>query len=163
MCFENEPFFHFLKNGKIDWKTFYRSSERYLIGSDQRLELTIGVSNEGEDAYEATLFVSMPSSVSYVKTEMMSASNAASGTTELSNILCSPPTLDNGFVLKCDLGNPMLGYSTVSKMTFKFFKAFNLFFLPICTNFNHILHCILPLVNSRMLSIWSQFEKKQRY
>ena len=44
-----------------------------------------------------------------------------------------------------------------------FLKFYNLFFLPICTNFNHILHCILPLVNSRMLSIWSQFENKQRY
>jgi hypothetical protein len=82
-----------------------------LIGSDQRLELSVHVTNEGEDAYEATLYVAMPSNVSYIKTEMLSVSNA--GTSEMSNVLCSPPTNDNGFVLKCDLGNPMLGFSMV--------------------------------------------------
>jgi hypothetical protein len=93
-----------------------------LIGSDQRLELSVDVTNEGEDAYEATLYVAMPSNVSYIKTEMMtttsnlgSPSNLGS-TLEISNVLCSPPTSDNGYVLKCDLGNPMLGFSSVSQV-----------------------------------------------
>ena len=95
------------------------SSERYLIGSDQRLELSIDVTNDGEDAYEATLFVAMPSNVSYIKTEMLASTNLATGaTTEISNVLCSPPNSENGFVLKCDLGNPMLANSLVSS-TFK--------------------------------------------
>ena len=85
-----------------------------MIGSDQRLELSVEVTNEGEDAYEAALYVAMPSNVSYVKTEMLAQSNAGLPVSEMSNILCSPPTADNGFVLKCDLGNPMLGFSMVS-------------------------------------------------
>ena len=76
------------------------------------------MANEGEDAYEATLYVAMPSNVSYIKTEMLSVSNA--GTSEMSNVLCSPPTNDNGFVLKCDLGNPMLGFSMVSSRSQNF-------------------------------------------
>ena len=84
-----------------------------MIGSDQRLELSVDVTNEAEDAYEAALYVSMPSNVSYIKTEMMTTSNLGS-TSEISNVLCSPPTSDNGYVLKCDLGNPMLGFSSVS-------------------------------------------------
>ena len=54
----------------------FSSSERYLIGSDQRLELSVEVTNEGEDAYEAALYVAMPSNVSYIKTEMLAQTNA---------------------------------------------------------------------------------------
>ena len=76
------------------------------------------MTNEGEDAYEATLFVAMPSNVSYIKTEMVASTSSVSGaTSEVANVLCSPPNSENGFVLKCDLGNPMLGFSSV-RVTF---------------------------------------------
>jgi hypothetical protein len=105
---------------------FYSSSERYLIGSDQRLELKVDVTNEGEDAYEANLFITMPPNVDYGKTEMVSASNGS----DVANVLCSPVKLDHGSVLKCELGNPMISYSRVGLISFCFSKKANIF-LPL--------------------------------
>ncbi len=36
---------------------------------------------------------------------------------EFISVLCSPPTMENSFVLKCDLGNPMMGFSKISLRT----------------------------------------------
>ena len=80
------------------------SMAKYLIGSEEKLELNLNVTNEGEDAYEASLYVQLPRHVSYIRTE----------TNEMVSVLCSPPTLENNFVLKCDLGNPMMAFSMVS-------------------------------------------------
>ncbi len=87
------------------------SGDQYLIGSDQKLEVSMNITNEGEDAYEAALYVQLPPHVSY-KTEMIS-----NGGPELNSVLCSPPTFENDFMLKCDLGNPMLGFSMISLRT----------------------------------------------
>ena len=69
----------------------------------------MNITNEGEDAYEAALYVHLPQHVSYIKTEMIGTNPS-----EMVSVLCSPPTLENDFVLKCDLGNPMMGFSKVS-------------------------------------------------
>jgi hypothetical protein len=112
------------------------------------------VTNEAEDAYEATLYVAMPSNVSYVKTEMV----AFGGTTsEVANVLCSPPTSDNGFVLKCDLGNPMLGFSSV--------RLKNNIFFVICVFLNciAIIYKLLPyyiLVGTRTHDLLFQLRKR---
>ena len=84
------------------------SSDKYLIGSEDKLELSMNITNEGEDAYEAALYVHLPQHVSYIKTEMIGTNPS-----EMVSVLCSPPTLENDFVLKCDLGNPMMGFSKV--------------------------------------------------
>ena len=84
-------------------------SDKYLIGSEDKLELSMNITNEGEDAYEAALYVHLPQHVSYIKTEMIGTNPS-----EMVSVLCSPPTLENDFVLKCDLGNPMMGFSKVS-------------------------------------------------
>jgi len=47
------------------------SNDKYLIGSEDKLELSMNITNDGEDAYEATLYVAMPKHVSYIKTEMI--------------------------------------------------------------------------------------------
>jgi len=70
----------------------------------------VDVTNEGEDAYEANLFITMPPNVDYSKTEMVGLSNSS----DMANVLCSPVKLDNGSVLKCELGNPMASFSRVS-------------------------------------------------
>ena len=88
------------------------SSDKYLIGSEDKLELSMNITNEGEDAYEAALYVHLPQHVSYIKTEMIGTNPS-----EMVSVLCSPPTLENDFVLKCDLGNPMMGFSKVSTHT----------------------------------------------
>ena len=69
----------------------------------------MNITNEGEDAYEAALYVHLPHHVSYIKTEMIGTNPS-----EMVSVLCSPPTMENNFVLKCDLGNPMMGFSKVS-------------------------------------------------
>ena len=84
------------------------SMDKYLIGSEDTLELKIDITNEGEDAYEAALYVYLPQHVSYRKTEMI-----GSNPSEMVSVLCSPPTMDNNFVLKCDLGNPLMRFSQV--------------------------------------------------
>ena len=86
-----------------------------MIGSEDKLELSMNITNEGEDAYEATLYVALPKHVSYIKTEMIGSANPS----ELVSVLCSPPTLENNFVLKCELGNPMMGFSKVSNVVFE--------------------------------------------
>ena len=70
--------------------------------------------NEGEDAYEANFFLDLPESINYIKTELREevSEGPAYGTTP--PVLCSPPTLRNEHVLKCDLGNPMAGNSKVN-------------------------------------------------
>ena len=85
------------------------SMAKYLIGSEEKLELNLNITNEGEDAYEASLYVQLPRHVSYIRTE--------STNDMVSSVLCSPPTLENGFVLKCDLGNPMMAFSMISLRT----------------------------------------------
>ena len=57
---------------------------------------------------EAALYVHLPQHVSYIKTEMIGTNPS-----EMVSVLCSPPTIENDFVLKCDLGNPMMGFSKV--------------------------------------------------
>ena len=112
----------------------FSSSENYLIGSENRLELHINVTNRGEDAYEASLLVSFPPNVHYIKTELLKTvsvipaeesidQNDSSSTTHRSksqlsrttSVLCSAPTPQNGHLLICDLGNPLVENSMVSK------------------------------------------------
>ena len=113
----------------------FSSSENYLIGSENRLELHINVTNRGEDAYEASLLVSFPRNVHCIKTELLKTvsvipveesidQNDSSSTTHRSksqlsrttSVLCSAPTPQNGHLLICDLGNPLVENSMVSKM-----------------------------------------------
>ena len=81
------------------------------MGSEERLELSLEIQNAGEDAYEATFYLSIPESMNYVKTEVMEGYGEVSSSRV--PVLCSPPTVNNDFVLKCDLGNPMEADSKV--------------------------------------------------
>ena len=89
----------------------FSNLDEYSVGSEDRFEINLEVHNHGEDAYEATFYLNLPEAVNYVKTEVME------GYGEISHgsipVLCSPPTLNNNFVLKCDLGNPMEANSKV--------------------------------------------------
>ena len=96
------------KSSKSNPVWFNMSTDKYLIGSEDKLELSMNITNEGEDAYEAALYVHLPQHVSYIKTEMIGTNPS-----EMVSVLCSPPTIENDFVLKCDLGNPMMGFSKV--------------------------------------------------
>ena len=82
------------------------------MGSDERLEISIEIVNGGEDAYEAYFFMYLPESINFIKTELNPDNeDRVSGTPPL---LCSPPTLHNEHVLKCEMGNPMAANSAVN-------------------------------------------------
>ena len=82
------------------------------MGSDERLEISIEIENKGEDAYEAYFFMYLPESINFIKTELKpDTEDRGSGTPPL---LCSPPTLHNQHVLKCEMGNPMAANSEVN-------------------------------------------------
>ena len=100
----------------------------------------INVTNRGEDAYEATLLVSFPPNVDYIKTELLktatvipskvtgddikdsmmdtsSSTYPASYLARPTSVLCSAPTPHNGHILICDLGNPLIEQSMVRPIT----------------------------------------------
>ena len=88
-----------------------RNLNEYSVGGDERLELSLEVVNDGEDAYEANFYLDLPESINYIKTELVEVSSQR-GTSP--PVLCSPPSQRNEHVLKCDLGNPMAGNSKVN-------------------------------------------------
>ena len=78
--------------------------DQYILGSGSRLEMEVSVLNAAEDAFEATLYLSLPAEVSFVKVERTDKDSGS--------ILCSPPTAETGHVLRCDIGNPLPAYKT---------------------------------------------------
>ena len=113
----------------------FSSSEHYLIGSENRIELHINITNRGEDAYEASLLVAFPPNVDYIRTELLktatvlptknyndvtnlpledsSSDISAPYIARPTSVLCSAPTPQNGHILNCDLGNPLVEQSMV--------------------------------------------------
>ena len=74
----------------------FRSVERYLLGSENRLELEVLVENKGEDSFETMFTMTVPESINYVRIDQ-----------EHKDVLCSAPSRSNNNTLKCDLGNPL--------------------------------------------------------
>lgn len=72
---------------------------RYLLGSGKRLELEVLVENAGEDAFEATYNLQLPSGIDYIKIERIE-------TLEIP-VHCSAPKQSNNNTLRCDIGNPL--------------------------------------------------------
>ena len=75
----------------------------YVIGAGEKLEIIAKVDNEGEDAFNAMLYVQIPQGVNFINAD---SSNSVS-------VLCSPPTMANNRTLKCEIGNPLPPYSQV--------------------------------------------------
>ncbi|XP_063975761.1 integrin alpha-PS2-like isoform X1 [Diachasmimorpha longicaudata] len=71
----------------------------YLLGSGERLELDVTVSNMDEDAFEATYYLTLPLGIDYIKIETLVSKDTS--------VRCSPPTASNNNTLKCDIGNPL--------------------------------------------------------
>jgi len=99
-----------------DLKINYTSNlEEFSVGSEERLEISLNIANDGEDAYESVFYLDLPESVSYIKTEVTQGyGDIVTQKYGSIQVLCSPPTARNNHILKCDLGNPMAGGSNVS-------------------------------------------------
>ncbi|BET03351.1 integrin [Nesidiocoris tenuis] len=78
-----------------------RSVEKYVLGSGKRLEIEVEVQNEGEDAFESSFELQVPTGLNYVKIERKDESER-----EIP-VQCSPPSFGNNFTLRCDIGNPL--------------------------------------------------------
>ncbi|XP_032674406.1 integrin alpha-PS2 isoform X2 [Odontomachus brunneus] len=72
---------------------------KYLLGSGKRLELEVLVQNNGEDAFEATYNLQLPTGIDYIKIERIE-------TLEIP-VHCSAPKQSNNNTLRCDIGNPL--------------------------------------------------------
>eukprot|EP00096_Caligus_rogercresseyi_P015942 TRINITY_DN844_c0_g1_i1.p1 TRINITY_DN844_c0_g1~~TRINITY_DN844_c0_g1_i1.p1 ORF type:complete len:1372 (-),score=393.45 TRINITY_DN844_c0_g1_i1:381-4496(-) len=79
--------------------------ESYVIGSEEKLTLSSVISNQGEDAFNAYLYASVPKGLNYIKTKTSSGSSVS--------VLCSPPSQQNNRTLKCEIGNPLPANSEV--------------------------------------------------
>ena len=91
------------------------SSSQYLIGSKDSVEMTINVTNHGEDAYEAIMYIRFPPNAGYGRTEQIEAYPEGVG-----SVLCSAPNNMNNHTLRCELGNPLIKNShMVLRTTFR--------------------------------------------
>lgn len=73
--------------------------DRYLLGSEQRLELDVIVENKGEDAFEAMFNLQLPAGIDYIKIDRVDKSEIP--------VQCSAPKQSNNNTLRCDIGNPL--------------------------------------------------------
>ncbi|XP_037799232.1 integrin alpha-PS2-like [Penaeus monodon] len=71
--------------------------DTFVFGKKEQLEVDVRVVNDGEDAFEALVFVPIPRGLLYNKFV------AKDNTT----VVCSPRTMDSGMILVCDIGNPL--------------------------------------------------------
>ncbi|CAG0916768.1 unnamed protein product [Notodromas monacha] len=78
--------------------------ESYLVGSGDNIEMDVKVFNGGEDSFETTAFLTMPSGVNYVKIERLDTNHGIP-------VFCSPNLSQR--IVKCDIGNPLPAYQQV--------------------------------------------------
>ncbi|XP_076639854.1 integrin subunit alpha inflated isoform X2 [Colletes latitarsis] len=78
---------------------------RYLLGSGKRLELDVMVQNMGEDAFEATYNLKLPTGIDYIKVEKIETMGVP--------VQCSAPKQTNNNTLRCDIGNPLQQHGLV--------------------------------------------------
>lgn len=83
-----------------DLRLDVKSIDQYLLGSKDLLVFEVKVSNEGEDAFEAGFFMSVPPGMNFRKIERI-------GDTKDTPITCTAPSSATNHTLKCDIGNPL--------------------------------------------------------
>ena len=74
------------------------SSNAFVYGGEDKMEISAEIINRGEDAFNAMLYLQLPKEINYMSVE--------SNTPGLS-VLCSPPSPINNRTLQCDVGNPL--------------------------------------------------------
>ena len=95
------------KNRHVLYGFFSHSQGAYVIGSGEKLELNADISNSGEDAFNAMLFLQIPRGINFIKANYSEGSDS---------LLCSPPTPMNNRTLQCGVGNPLPAGTDVSRL-----------------------------------------------
>lgn len=86
----------------------FRSVSRYLLGSNENLELDVIVRNHGEDSFESTFDLHLPPGVDFIRITEFDKSEI--------RVSCS---VDVNNTVKCDIGNPLPAHKIVSKTFFQ--------------------------------------------
>ncbi|KAL7639215.1 UNVERIFIED_CONTAM: hypothetical protein RMT77_010749 [Armadillidium vulgare] len=73
----------------------FDAPDEFIIGQKDMLNVSIGVINEGEDAFEATVLISEPKGLLFNKFEPRE------------NTSCSTRNIGGNTFIKCDIGNPL--------------------------------------------------------
>ena len=90
----------------FDWFCF--SADAFIWGSEDKMEITADIYNDGEDSFNSFLYLTLPKEINYI---------SANASTSSVPILCSPPSESNNRTLECDIGNPL---PTKTKVNMKF-------------------------------------------
>ena len=78
------------------------------------MQISAEIINQGEDAFNAMLYLQLPKEVNYMSAEAV---------TPGLSVLCSPPSPMNNRTLQCDVGNPLPANTKVKLEVIGFFKA----------------------------------------
>ena len=90
----------------------------YSVGAEEKLEIIATVDNEGEDAFNARLYVQIPPGVQYI--------NAKSSSSAVP-VLCSEPNAATNNTLTCNIGNPLPANTQACYITHILFGALTAF------------------------------------
>ena len=97
--FKVEPLdFKLLKTDCIKRIFFIFSSDAFVYGGEDKMQISAEIINQGEDAFNAMLYLQLPKEVNYMSAEAV---------TPGLSVLCSPPSPMNNRTLQCDVGNPL--------------------------------------------------------
>ena len=85
----------------------YFSDDTFIWTEDtdkNKFEITADIYNDGEDAFNAFLYLTLPKEIQYI---------SATDSSSTVKILCSPPSSSNNRTIECDIGNPLPARQTV--------------------------------------------------
>lgn len=88
---------------RLDVKTV----DKYILGSNESLNVDVLISNYGEDAFEASFFMNVPQGLIYRKTIKI-------GESRDTTFVCTAPSPTTNYTLKCDIGNPLQAGKSVN-------------------------------------------------
>lgn len=83
-----------------DLRLEVKTNEKYALGTNESLTVDVLISNFGEDAFEASFYMNVPTGLNYQKTKRI-------GDTREGSFICSVPSAQTNNALKCDIGNPL--------------------------------------------------------
>ncbi|XP_057369878.1 integrin alpha-PS2-like isoform X1 [Daphnia carinata] len=85
--------------------TYKGNMDKYILGSDKKLEIEVTVLNAAEDAFEAAVYLTLPDEVKFVRVDRVEEGAPP--------VLCSSPSDESGQpVLRCEIGNPLAAFRT---------------------------------------------------
>lgn len=87
----------------------FRSIKSFILGSNEKLKVDVIIQNEGEDSFETTFVMTIPSGVNYVKIERVDDNDNND-----IPVQCSAPSEMTNHSLYCDIGNPLPRDKSVS-------------------------------------------------